>query len=442
MTGLALRSLRRRASAFTATFLAVFLGAALLMSFGAMLDVAGDATGTARNTLLTVGLVVGGWGLLLVAFAVTSTQSLAVRQRAEEIALLRSAGATPGQVARMIIAECLLVAVAGGVLAIVPGWALGHGVLALMHDGAMVPETVGYAFGPCALGVGLGVTFASALTGGVFAARRAVRGTTVASGDEAGGLGRGRIIAAAVLLAAASGEAVTTATVMRGKGLDAMATSGQADIVAALALALLAPALVGGAARALAGPLRALGAVGDLVLAGLARRSRRLAAVVLPIILFTGIGIGTLHLQATENAASAGRAASADDRSVEVLNLVVIGMIILFAAIMLVNTLVAAVADRRREFGQQRLAGAAPGQVLAAVAVESAVLAALGIAAGTVASAFTSVPFAVARTGSALPAGGPLIFVGVAALAVVLTGGTAWLAARRALRAPAVAAVA
>ena len=150
-----------------------------------------------------------------------------------------------------------------------------------------------------------------------------------------------------------------------------------------------------------------------------------------------------LFLQATENGAMdrSGLAKTADQKGIETLNLVVIGMVVLFAAIMLVNTLVAATVHRRREFGQARLAGATPAQVLGTVALESAVLTVVGVACGTVASVFTIIPFAVARKGSAVPDGSAWIYAGVVALAAALTAITALAAARRTLRTPAVDAV-
>ena len=97
MIGLALTSLRFRVGTFTATFLNVFLGAVVLMSFASLFD---TATGTGvspsdRTSMTTIGSAVGGWGLVIVAFGVASTMSLSVRQRHAELALLRSAGATP-----------------------------------------------------------------------------------------------------------------------------------------------------------------------------------------------------------------------------------------------------------------------------------------------------------------------------------------------------------
>ncbi|MEU8340786.1 FtsX-like permease family protein [Spirillospora sp. NPDC048832] len=446
MFGLALRSLRKRASAFTASFLAMFLGAIMIMSFASMLDTAegSGATGEARETLVTMATVVGGWGLLLVVFAVTSTLTLSVRQRAAEIALLKSVGATPAQLGRMIVGEAAGLALAAALLAVVPAVAAGRALLGLLHGTDQVPAGIGHHFGAAALSMGFGVTLVSAVAAALITARRAVRVRVVesmaaAAADEAR-LSRKRIVFAVVFLLLAATEAVVTLTVMSDAGSDTMATSGQADIFAGIGLALLAPAIMRRTAVLAAGPLRAFGAAGDFAAATMRRRTGALASAVTPVVLFVGTAVGTLYLQATENAAmdAAGLAKTADQKSIETLNFVVIGMVVLFTAIMLVNTLVAATAHRRREFGQTRLAGATPRQLLGAVALESAVLTVTGVLLGTVAALFTIVPFGLARRDSAVPDGDVSIYLAVAALAAVLTGVTAHAATRRTLRVPAV----
>ncbi|GGQ06434.1 transporter [Actinomadura coerulea] len=446
MFALAIGSLRRRAGAFTASFLALFLGSTIIMAFASMLDTAasGGATGEAQSTLVIMANVVGGWGLLLVVFAVTSTLTLSVRQRASEIALLKSVGATPAQLARMIVGEAAGLAVAAALLAIVPGMLAGRGVLGLLHDTGQVPAEIGHSFGPVALSMGIGITTVSATAAALITARRATRAGVADSMRSAavdtGRLSRKRIVFAVLFLLLALDEAVITVTLMDGKGSDVMATSGQADILAAIGLALLAPAIMRRATALLAGPLRAFGAAGELAAATMRRRTGALASAVTPVILFVGTAVGTLYLQATENAAmeAAGLAKTAEQKSIETLNFVVIGMVVLFTAIMLVNTLVAATAHRRREFGQTRLAGATPSQVLAAVALESAVLTVTGVVCGTVASVFTIVPFGLARRDSAVPAGNAWTYLAVVALAAALTGATTWAATRRAIRVPAV----
>src|SRR5262249_35835571 len=142
MFALALRSLRRRAGAFTATFLAIFLGATILMAFASLLDTSlGEGVSSAnRETLVTMANVVGGWGLLIVIFAVASTLTLSVRQRGTELALLKSIGATPAQIRRMIVGEAAVVAVIAAASAIPLAILAGHGLFAmLVHTHQLAP---------------------------------------------------------------------------------------------------------------------------------------------------------------------------------------------------------------------------------------------------------------------------------------------------------------
>ncbi len=120
----------------------------------------------------------------------------------------------------------------------------------------------------------------------------------------------------------------------------------------------------------------------------------------------------------------------------------VVGIIVVFACVMLLNTLYAATSYRVREFGQQRLAGATPGQVLGTVTVESLVLTVTGVFFGTAAGLAGIVPFATVRTDSTLPGQGLGIWLSVVASAATAAFVTSLGTARRALRVEAVDAVA
>lgn len=451
MTALALRSLRHRTTAFVASFLSLLLGATILMAFASMLDTsAGEGVSAVdRETLTTMAAVVGGWGLVIVAFGVASTLTLMVRQRGGEIALLKSIGATPAQIRRMIVGEAAVMAVVAAAAAIVPAILAGSLLLDLLQDTGQVGAGLQYRFGPIAVGMGLGITFAAATLAALLAARRAARmrarEAVVAAAVEDPRMSRRRIAAACLFLVLGLDLAVVTATVMRGEGVDAMATAGQASILVAIGLSLLAPALVRVVAARLAGPLERRGDAGAWLTAlNVRQRSHQMASALVPVVLFVGIAVGTLSMQGIENAAvdAAGGRQTAEERSVETLNLVVVAMISLFAAIMLVNTLVAATTYRRGEFGQQRLAGSTPPQVLGMVGLESLVLLCTGVLFGTIASLFTIVPFSVARTGTVLP-GSPIgVYLATVGAATLLTLGSSLCAARRALRTPAVEAAA
>ncbi|GAA2508540.1 FtsX-like permease family protein [Winogradskya humida] len=408
MIAIALRTLRHRPGGFAATFLSAFLGAALLMAFASLLDTAAGADEASAESLGTTASVAGGWCLVIVVFAVTSTLSLAVRQRGDQFAVLRRAGATGPQLRRMIVGEAVAVAVLAAGVAVPVGLAGGRVLLGLLKDTGQVADGVGYAFGPVALAAGFGVTLIGAVIAGFATSRRTSRMGVKRERPRA------RRIAAGLFLGAAAGCAVLTATVMDGKGIDAMQTAGQAGIWGSLGLALLAPEL-----------LRLTGT------------SVRLASAVMPVTLFSGIATGTVYMQGIEDDAAAGQIQPDYARDIQTLNYVVVGMITVFVAIMLVNTLIAATVHRRREFAQLRLAGATRGQVTAMVAAEALRVTVTGILAGSAASLFTILPFGSARAGEIWPSASIAPYAVIAAIAVLLTATATLGTTRRSIRGPA-----
>ena len=430
MIAVALRNLRHRPGGVVATFLSAFLGAALIMAFASLLDTASRADATSNESLVTTASVGGGWCLVIVAFAVTSTLTLAVRQRDHQFALLRSVGATGPQLRRMIVGEAVAVALPASAVAVPVGWALGRVLVDLLQNTGQVASTIDPVFGPIALGAGFGVTLAGSLAAAVATARR-----TAAQGRRRQRPLLRRIGAGLFLLTGAN-CAVLTATLMDGKGIDAMQTAGQAGIWAAIGLALLAPELLRLVTAVLGPAVRLFGAPGELALSG-----PRLSSAVMPVLLFTGIATGTVYMQGIEDRAAAGQIQPAFAQDIQTLNYVVVGMVTVFVAIMLVNTLIAATTHRRREFAQQRLAGATRGQVTGMVALEGVLITVTGVLGGLVASLFTVLPFGSARADRVWPDASPAAFGIVAAIAVVLTASALVQTARRALRGPATAAV-
>lgn len=450
MLWLAKSSLRHRSSAFAASFIALFLGATMVMTFGSMLDT-GTAEGvdpTSSETLTTMAGVVGGWSLLLVIFAVASTLTLGMRQRATEVALLKSVGATPGQLRRMILGETFVVALAGVAAAVPVAMLAGRQLLTLLKDTDQVAASVPYTFGPIAVGQGFGIILLSALGAALITARRVTKMKVTESLLEAATptkkLGKGRIIFGLIFMAVGLNGGVLTATIMHGKGSDAMQTAGSASIFFAIGLALFSPTLVRWVGGLIAAPLQAFGAAGYLTLNNIRERGAQLGSALMPIILFTGIATGTLYMQEIDNdaAALAGLVKTNEQRNIETLNFVVIGMIALFACIMLINTLIASTTHRSREFGQQRLTGATPGQVTTMVTLESLVLAVTGVVFGTIASLATILPYSYARTDSWIPEGiNPATYAGVIAVAFSVTLITSLATTRRTLTTPAITAV-
>ncbi|GGN57582.1 transporter [Streptomyces albiflavescens] len=432
MLALALRSMRKRPGRFAATLLSAFLGAAIIMTFNSMHDTAGQpgVDSVSAESLSTAASVVGGYGTLLVFFAVASTLTVNVRQRSAEIELLRCSGATPAQIKRMVVGESVAVALVGAVLAIGPAMLGGRALLHIFQDSGQVQRSVDYSFGPIALLSGIDITVLAAAGAAFMAVRRATRRRQPRGGAR-------KFFAYAALAVGVAAVCSTFAFSARDAAL--MAPPVYGAILLSVGFALLSPRLLKGLLDRL--PLS--GPSGYLAVRNMRRRTDELSGVLMPLILFTCMATATLSMQAVENDAidASGVPKSIDAKNLETLNLVVVGIIVVFSCIMLINSLYAATTYRGREFGQQRLAGATPGQVLAMVGAEGVILTVTGVFFGTLAGLAGILPFTLVRTDGTWPGQGLGIWLTIVAVAAAVTLGTSLITARRALRTPAVAAV-
>ncbi|MDF6019580.1 FtsX-like permease family protein [Streptomyces sp. JH34] len=440
---LAVRSVRKRPGRFLATLLSAFLGAVIIMTFGSLHDTAAapGVDEVSAESMTVAASVVGGYGSLLVFFAIASTLTVAVRRRAEEIRLLRCTGATPGQITRMVVGESAVVALGGAVLATGPAVLGGRLLLDLFQDSGQVAPRVTPAFGAMALGSGFGVALLASVGAAFLAVRRATR---AAAGVRGPSRRRARTLAGCAALVAGTGGVLSTYAVDSTDEM-LMAFPAYGAILLSVGFAVLAPSLLGRVLDLLRGPLAAVGGAGGYLSArNLRRRGTELAGVLMPLIIFTGVATATLYIQGVESdrVTGSGLAKSVEDKNVETLNLVVVGIIVVFSCIMLANTLYAETSYRSGEFGRQRLAGATPGQVLRVVGWESVILTLTGLVLGTVAATAGIISFTTVRTDQVLPDRGPGTWLAVMAVATVVTLGTSLGTARRTLRTPAVDAVA
>ncbi|MFI1422428.1 FtsX-like permease family protein [Streptomyces sp. NPDC020731] len=433
MLVLALRSIRQRPGRFLATLLSAFLGAAIIMTFNSMHDTAGQSgvDPVSSGTLGTAAGVVGGYGTLLVFFAVASTLTVNVRQRTSELELLRCSGATPAQIKRMVVGEAVAVALVGAALAIGPAMLGGQALLDMFQDGGQVARSVEYSFGPIALMSGVYITLLAAAGAAFLAVRRATR----RGGERAGAR---RFLAYGTLAAGAAGAGSTFVFSATDEAL--MAPAAYGAILLSIGLALLSPGLLNGMLHRLSPS----GASGWLAVRNLRERSAHLAGTLVSLILFTAVSTATLTMQAVESdaVAASGLVKSVDAKNLETLNLTVVGIIAVFVCVMLVNSLYAATTYRSREFGQQRLAGATPGQVLGVVGAEGVILTFTGVLLGTLAALAGVVPFTVVRTDGVLPDQFLGTWLAMVSVTAATTLGTSLATARRVLRTPAVRAVA
>jgi putative ABC transport system permease protein len=294
--------------------------------------------------------VVGGYGTLLVFFAIASTLTVNVRQRGEEISLLRSTGATPAQIKRMIIGESAVVALVGALLAIGPAMLGGRALLGMFKDSGQVADSVDYAFGPIALMSGIDITLLASVGAAFLAVRRA---TKAAAGARTPKHGRMRSVAGRAALALGTVGVLTTFA-FDAKDPALMAPPAYGSILIAVGFALLSPRLLGFLLARLGRPIAALtGAGGSLAVWNMRQRTAQLSGVLIPLIVFVGIATATLYMQAVESDAieASGLVRSVEDKNLETLNVVVVGIIVVFTCVMLINSLYAATAYRGREFG-------------------------------------------------------------------------------------------
>lgn len=439
---LAWRSVRSRSSTFLATFSAIVLATTLIGSFATLIDTAQvDGIAAAdQEMLLTMGMVVGSWGAIIALFSLTSTIGIAVRQRDTEIGLLRTIGTTPRQARRLIRLEVFVVAVAGVALGTTAAWAGGAGLLTVIQTGDLVAATIDHRAGMASLGSTTIVLLLVSLGAATMAGRRATRGPArmaIADGQTGtASMPKWRTVLGAGLVGSGVSMAVLTVTVMVDSGAPyapAM-TAGSACVVVGVGLAALAPLLLRWSSAVLRPAFRAAGASGYLAGYNTSRRASLLAGILAPVIVFVSTTVGVLMMVGIDGRTLEAIAPDLQEaQSITFINNIVTGMIGLFAAIMIINSLVSVIGQRQVELGRLQLVGATRKQVRSSVMIEASAVAATGVVLGLVASLATVIPYSIARHEGLLPNGQLWLPPALVALAVVITLGGARVAARRAL---------
>ncbi|MEU7281891.1 ABC transporter permease [Streptomyces sp. NPDC045431] len=261
---------------------------------------------TAMNAMFgTAGGVTG----FVSVFVVASTFAFAVAQRRREFGLLRTAGATPGQIRRMVFAEALVV----GVLASAAGCVLGaYGAPRLAEwvvDGGLAPRwfTIGDYTWPYHTAFWTGLLVA--LCGVVAASWRAGKtGPTEALREasvDTKAMTWGRWLFGGVLLLTA---AVTLGLALLGDPGDLLhrKTYVSRPMLLITGVALLAPVLVRPLARLIAWlPAQLPGAAGMLVRENASAGVRRTAAIAAPVLVTVALAGSLLGATATLNEAKA-----------------------------------------------------------------------------------------------------------------------------------------
>ncbi|MGA4997271.1 FtsX-like permease family protein [Streptomyces arboris] len=258
------------------------------------------------EALASVNALLGtaaGITLFVSVSVVASTFSFAVAQRRREFGLLRTAGATPGQIRRTVVAEAVVV----GVLASAAGWWLGATgaplLAARLVDAGLAPAwfAIGEQTWPLhtAFWTGVAVATAGALAASFRAGRTAPTEVLREAAVDSRTMPVSRWILAALVLLTGAGLLVTALVLDPGDALGRKAYITR-PLLLIVGVALLAPVLAGPLVRALAWlPARLPGATGVLARENASAGVRRTAAVAAPVVITVALTVSLLGMVAT-----------------------------------------------------------------------------------------------------------------------------------------------
>ena len=274
------------------TFIVLVLAAALISATGVVMESGVRAQRSDASLLATLAGSFAGTALGVVVLVVASTFALAIRRRRREFALMRVVGATRKQVRRMVSAEVLLVTAVAAPLGAVPGLFAARLLTSTLVDSGVVSAGFQLTLSPIPALAAVVLLLPVALLAARLAAREtlkmaptaAVRESTV----EKPGIGRARLITAAVLAASGLSSAFSSVAVPGTIGAAVAATSAFLLVgAAALAGPLLVTHLLGGSSSLIA---RTGGVSTAMALANTRGFARRLTTAIVPLALALSAG--------------------------------------------------------------------------------------------------------------------------------------------------------
>jgi putative ABC transport system permease protein len=256
----------------------------------------------ASENLIVLSAVFGGLATMVMLFVVSTTLGLSIQQRQRELALLRAVGTTPGQLRRMVIGEALFMAVFAAGLGLLLGGLFGEWLFERLADSGIVPTGMTHSSGWIPMVVASGAVLVGSFFGALVAGRKAAKTRPTEALADASiqrkWLSWVRVVLA--VLAFGGGIALFIVTVAVMTGPIAASTAGPSVMLWAIALALVSPGITKVLLAVLRWPVRAFaGTAGYLATLSTKTRAVRVAAVVTPIMLATGMATANIYLQTT-----------------------------------------------------------------------------------------------------------------------------------------------
>ena len=253
-------------------------------------DIAGEISGFLTPALLTFA----GVALFVGAFIIFNTFSITVAQRVREFGMVRTLGATRGQVMRNVVGEALVVGVVASLIGLAAGVGIAAGILALFDAIGFGLPTASIEIKPrtviAALLVGIVVTVIAS----VGPALRATRVPPIAAIQEGAALPPGRFSRIAPYLA---GVLLVLGAVLFVYGLftdvgatEALQILALGAVLVFLGVGMLARFVVGPLARAIGAPIEATrGTTGRLARANATRNPARTASTAAALMIGVGL---------------------------------------------------------------------------------------------------------------------------------------------------------
>jgi putative ABC transport system permease protein len=261
-----------------------------------------------NEDLVAVGGTFGTFAVILAIFVVAATLGLSVLQRGRELALLRTVGAKPRQIRRLLVGETLIVALVAGLAGVAPGVLLASFLFRALRRQGIGAESATLVVGPLPPAIAVAVGVVTAILAAWLGGRRAARIRPTAALAEAAlepkRLGWLRLLLGVGFLA---GGLFLSATALSLQGESAALASFGVVMILMVAVGLLGPLLAQIGAAIFAPGIAALFRTsGFLAMANVRSRARRFASASTPIALGVAVSlvlVGTVTVQAnaTEN---------------------------------------------------------------------------------------------------------------------------------------------
>ena len=215
-------------------------------------------------SFLTTGLLAFAFIAVLVgAFLIFNTFSITVAQRARELALLRTLGATQRQVLTSVLLEALTIGLVGSVVGVLAGLGFAKAINALFKALGIDLPTTSLVLEPRTVIVCLLVGTIVTLAGALAPAIRATRVAPVEALREASAPTRGRLARltpwlAGLLVLGGAGLVLAGLLAKGGDTSTKLLGAAGGAVILILGIAMISPRFVGPAARIIAAPIERL----------------------------------------------------------------------------------------------------------------------------------------------------------------------------------------